>query len=270
MISVDFDTQRFKRDMNELMVVGGLSSSAVVTRASRQVVRNAFRLTPPTGRGGMTQSPGAQKKLGESAVRRDIANRAFPLLSKLKVMQEQNDFSQDIGNLVARGDFKRVADIFERIGFRISGVVARPARGLHNRMRTKGRVSIKVKPYLVAREGNVDPFVKAVQKDVGKAKSGWVRAMIALKLPVPAWVSRHSMPGFFRGVTDKQNPLIEFANQVPYIQEAGREMRIMDYASSHVAAMMPKELERYWADIGRGNGAKVKAKLQRDSFEAFE
>jgi len=32
---------------------------------------------------------------------------------------------------------------------------------------------------------------------------------------------------------------------------------------------MPKELERYWADIGRGNGNKVKAKLQRDSFEAL-
>lgn len=270
MISVNFDTQRFQRDMNELMVVGALSSSAVVTRTARQVVRNAFRLTPPTGRGGMTQSPGKQKKLGEAAVRRDIATRAFPLLSKLKVMQEDNDFSQDIGRLVARGDYKRVASIFENIGFRISGVVARPARGLHNRLRKKGRVSVKVRPYLVAREGNVDPFVKEVQKDVGKAKAGWVRAMVALKLPVPGWVSRHPMPGSFRGIVNKSNPSIEFTNQVDYIQAAGRELKIMESAAFHVAAMMPKELERYWNEIGRGNGAKVKAKLQKDSFEAFE
>lgn len=270
MINVDFDTRRFNRDMNQLMVVGALSSAAVVTRTARQIVRNAFRLTPPTGSGGMTQSPGKQKKLGEDAVRRDIAIRAFPLLSKLRVMREQNDFSQDIGNLVARGDYKRVSDIFERIGFRISGVVSKPSRGLHNRVRRKGVVSAKVTPFLVARDGNVDPFVKVVQKDVGKAKSGWFRAMIALKLPVPSWVTRHSMPGAFKGITDKQNPSIEFSNQVGYIQEAGRELRVMQYASAYVSAQMPKELERYWSEIGRGNGAKVKAKLQRDSFEAFE
>jgi len=271
MITFEFDTKRFNKDLNQMMVVGDLSAAAVVTRAARQIVRNAFRLTPPTGEGGLTQDIGAQRKLGEEAVRRDIAVKAFPLLSKLRIIQENTDAGEWIKTLADRGDFKNASEVMKKIGFKISGIIAKPAERLHKSMRNQrsGRVRRGALPYFVARDGSVEIFVKEKQGEVGKAKGGWLRAFTALRMPMPKWCSKHNSPGHFRGITDKSKPAIEFGNNVPYIQRAGRELRIIENASAYVARQMPKELERYWADIGRGNGNKVKAKLQRDSFEAL-
>lgn len=273
MINVSFDTKRTNRELNEMMAVTGLTSAAVVTRFATAWCRDCVRMTPPTGSGKLATSKSAQRKLGERRIASDVAGRAFPLLSNLRLMKEEGRLGKAIDGATKRGDFKTATDLLRKAGVTVERVIAKPTESLHRSMRSPktGRVLKSVKPYYVANESDRNRYLKQAVRRSGRAKSGWATACARLRLPRPGW-GNHNAPGHFRGITDKQRPSIEFGNRVDFLQRNFYADRIMKQTLIFRQRQMRAELVKLWRGIGAGGSSKIKARFarSRNTFEAIE
>ncbi len=272
MIKVSWDLPSFRRQLQELSALTGISMAAAVTRTARLWCRDCIRATPPTGRGKLFTSVGAQRKLLESRIVYDVARRAFPLLSGLRMMRDESELKTRVDDLVRRGDLKSVTELLRKRGVLVQHVIAKPNRSLHQRMRSKsGRVTFERGEFLVTDESARDAYVDAVKRRGGRAKSGWATAAKRLGLPKPGWGS-HNAPGHFRGITDRQKPVIEFGNRVDFLQSTGYANKIMKWTFNFRMRALQAEVTRFWKAAQSNSLAKLKAKFARsiDSREALE
>lgn len=274
-MKVEWGIDRFKRQLTELSALTGITMAAAVTRTAALWVRDCIRATPPTGRGKAFTSKSAQRKLGERRLEVDVMKRAFPRLTALRMMQTENEGKAAIDALVRKGDYRGATETLRAMGVESEAVLARPNRGLHQRLRDKstGRVRVpKGGQYLVADEGAQRAYLSEAMKRTGRAKSGWAIAAARLGLPKPGWGS-HSAPGAFRGITDREKPSIEFGNGVPFIQSSGYANRIMKWTLNFRERAMRLEIERLWR-IAQNSDSLAKLRQRwsaaRSSREALE
>lgn len=273
MIDVSFDTRKFNKELNELAGLTQISNSAIVTRTAKLVVRDAYFLTPPTSRGTLSAKGSGNAKtqfnIGVKAINRDV-NRAFRRIDNATEWVKSDRLGVALERVAARGNYKAAEKILKSMGVWFTGVVGFATKARHDTLRVKGTVSKKVRPFFVALGHSVQALIDSRIKDLGKAKSGWVRAMRKLGISVPKYVSRHGSPGTFVGIRDKEAPEISFSNDVSYIQDKGAEMQIMKQSFANRARNMELELTRLWKAAGSGGLAKLRDRWQREAKEALE
>ena len=266
MISIEWNTVRLGVQMQELISMSGITASAALTRFARQVVRDCHNFTPPGARGARTSS--AAKKRGMANIENDVRSR---FTSVDEISFRELEVEKAIIRYTAGKDYnlKKAEEVFRRSKFTwVKHVISNPTVRLHKQaMKQRDKYVIPT-----GSESARDGVVKAIQGRLGFARSGWAPAMQALRIPVPPWVRRHSGPGYFRGIRDRNKPEIEFANMVPYVQgyRTREGIPIVEAAMKRREQFFQKELAVYYAAIGRGDGKKVVAKLQKDQWEALE
>lgn len=265
MIDIKWDKARLGVQMQELIAMSGITADYALKRYGRQVVRDCHNFTPPGARGSRTSS--AAKKRGMRNIENDVLGR-FTSVDEINFRELEVERAIIKYTSGAGYDLKKAETVFRRNKFSwVTNVISNPTVRLHKRaMASKDQYVIPT-----ASESGRAEVVKALQKRIGFARSGWSAAMVALKIPVPPWVRRHSGPGFFRVIKDRTNPAIEFANQVPYVQgyRTKEGIPIVEAAMVRRADFFKKELAVYYAAIGRGDGRKVAAKLKSDELKWY-
>lgn len=271
MIDVKLDIANWAKLLADHSAMANVSMGASVTAAARIWLRGAIRLTVPSGPGAELNKTSAQKKLGEELVKRDVG----------RLFVEWNDLRQRVksarlvdalnSNLGEKLNFKAAAAILRNAGFDFAGVITKPRRFLHDaRKNRRGHIRAKERPFLVAESGSVHAYLADNLKKVGIAKAGWKRAAAALRVKLPAWVMRHSAPGTFRSQMTGDRPSIEFGNPVKHANANGPDDKVMSASRVFAAKQFQKSLAVYFKEIQRGNAARLRAKVQKDAFEAIE
>lgn len=240
MIRLELDERQFARTAEILSVASNKAMGDVILQWSRIMVEDCIRLTPPMNYGtSLTESGQIQKKIGLKAAAAGV-NKAFT------TWKEKDEYAQGDRSLFAgirrsmkRGSWDRVNRMTHR--FHVKGVIPTASKALHQEQRRKGRVPRNQWPYIVASRKSINKVIRERQSEVGFAKSGWIPAAIALgsKLSGFAWVKGKGGEAY--GGISRSNPKdpgITIWNGVPYVQEAGRERRIVQKAFQSVLIKM--------------------------------
>lgn len=197
---LDIEIELSKLDLAILRFVSdlGISLPKVVRTAARQLNAEVIRLTPPK-----THAQGRKR------VTRDI-NKAIFGMNPAKIRSER--FRQ----LVSQHDVDAIREIlrnsqnswlanFELVHFSPSfHLSARDRRG-----QVKGRKNL-----FTADWHEHTRYVRMVQGRVGSTKGWWAPSAAALGNSVPAWISKHVVPGkaVENNLSDQKNPRIVMIN----------------------------------------------------------
>ena len=268
MITVDFNQAAWAKTLAEHVAMCRVSIAGAVTSGARVWLRAAVRLTVPSGAGAALNKTSNQKRLGESLVVMDV-NRLFSDWGKLRQSLKSESIKRQADKAMADGKEDRLKNIFRTWDFK--GVTARPSHELHKQNRGKrGHVVKGTRPYLVTGRGAIAQYTKQAMSQVGIAKSGWKRAAGPLKVKLPAWVMRHDGKGHFKGITNRDNPVIEFGNAVGFANKNAREDAVMKYSGQFAQRQMQKSLAVYFKSLQAGKASELRSKVQKDTFEAME
>jgi len=176
----------------------------------------------------------AARNMGRKAVARDLA-RVY--ISPAKIFSQLKNWSNaKLGASIARQFYKAIksGNISEaRSILRRSGISAQHLEiidwdsGAHHRKsRNKyGRVQTSNKPVIVTDPKRIKEYVKAKQKLVGWAKSGWIAAgrQVNGKGTASAWMSQPAPATGKDNTKNTETPSVSLTNRVSYAHAALRE-----------------------------------------------
>lgn len=216
MLSFELDTARFRNDMNRLVAATGADAQQLCREEMRLALVEIRKRTAPMASFGGNESPGADRKAGESALQGDAARVAMPL----RFAQIRNPRMK---KLIAEGDdvglqafFDNVRDGFLR-GRKVLANAAEVqaahlrARNRYGRVRRDQRQAAYERPY-------VGYFTK-VEKAIGKAKAVFNAAAFRLGLRTPPYIARHGPRGnYYEG--NASDPYVAVVGQsyIPQFQ----------------------------------------------------
>ncbi len=120
-------------------------------------------------------------------------------------------------------------------------------RALHGSHRTKaGAVPGRPKKSFVIPNAAISNYTKERQKLVGFMKAGWKRALVALGVSLPAWVSRHDgANGSFEDRLNSSSPSFSMTNRSTGIP---RFRSLVAYAMRARVNAMKRDLDK-WARV---------------------
>ena len=261
-----FDEKKFAEDIRKLSILTKKSADEVVKQQARLLVMDALKMTPPfSGKSveGVTKQSFAEKRqAGKDAIARDV-RRIFvvtdqlPIVAKAPWAKKALEKWGATRNSAAINKILRHMNQFTKVAFDGDDLVA-----LHKAAMDPATGRIKRKSYRVLLLGNsaknakaIERCITAVQKSVGKAMSGWLKAADALKLKgVPKWIKGAEGTGIFEERGDANKTEITVGNGVEYIQRAGRELAIMRVALRIRAMKLGADIERKLAHAFKGRG----------------
>jgi hypothetical protein len=278
MISVDFQTKAWGSLISEFSGLTSLSTGQVVTRIAKGVTRRMMMAVPPFGPGAGLKKSSVQKLIGERAVRRDVA-LMFPRANNFPPIKAETPLGLRLKELLQLGEYTKATQIARAAKTvsddYFSGFAPSIQRSWHVARRdlyignknVKKRARIKSRAWYITKEASRVAYINAEVKSVGKAKSGFNRAMIRLKVKPPAWVARHNEPGIFQGIKNKNKPEIVVGNAVPYVQYITEKSPLLRDMGGHYYEMMRKELTNYYKRVASGSTtiSKLREKVLQDS-----
>lgn len=238
-------------------------------------VRDAIRFTPPFGDAPITEPFATQLEIGREAVFRD-RKRVFLEASSMRELC-QGRFGREITRLVAKGNTAKANELLTKnlkrknAGLQLSALDM-TWRGKRNRRGAvpKGNlptilhdgVQPDYNPQLNdLRAMPQDPELRRILNEklarVGAAKSGWLKAAAGLKLPLPSWIKKGkgAQSGTFRETGTSATFAVEMRNNVPFIQAAGRELKIVARAWKNRERNIQKQIEAAWKAAKRKENA---------------
>lgn len=240
------DTQGFGAALQRYWQVVGGDLGALLRQQTKLVVERCIDLTPPFSGKRLTRMLGggdfgrtSAKKIGEERVRRDI-ERVFVPVDKLWAWREHEGFRAAIRKNDEQAIRAMLGDKWD-----LEEIAPLPNPELHRRQRNaRGGVVRRPRKQLVTKRGAVEKYVKAAQKNVGYAKAGWNPAARMFGARLPAWIDRHNAPGFAVDNSRSTPMTTRIGNSVPYIQEKGRELRIIELALTGQEKAMLSNIRR--------------------------
>lgn len=248
MTSMAFDEKHFSSTAATLAEVSDRGLSDVLAQFGKIVVEQCIRLTPPMNYAtSLSESGQAQKRIGLNATAAGV-HRAFKtannVLRYASGPKTRSTYAH-LARLMKTGKWQQADDLLN-FYTPITGVGPNATPELHNSFRHKGRVPKNQWPYVVRSEPSIRRLLRKRQRKVGFAKSGWIPAAVALgsKLSGFSWIKGKGGEAF-GGITlpsAKQKDLIVW-NAVPYIQQSGRERRIVARAFESTIHKMEKATE---------------------------
>jgi hypothetical protein len=243
------DTSGMKEAMNATSVIMRKEPREVLFQQGRLTVFDAAKFTPPMGGDGdgpVKESWSAQRKVGQTAVKRDI-ERVFKPISKVHAFEEiKNARSRaTVKRYIQTGQTSKLLTVMQRLGIRAS-IVETATEATHKAQRdSRGRVRKNKTRFLVVQERTIAALVRKKQALVGTAKSGWNKAYAALGSTFPAWISGRSGQGIWDDKTNRggDQMSIVVGNSVGFIQRTGAERNIMQRAISRRVESMRHQME---------------------------
>lgn len=266
MLNINIDTREFSQAMLGVHRDTGFLVEFIVADTMALWSKDLMRSTLPTSK--LVSDVGNDRKVGMEAVRKDIAKIFEPVREDAILQKWAAD--TDAGAIIYRKTRRGTMKI-DRDMLRMS------MRGFHSahRNRITGRTWIKPirdqawSGKMPVRERDFDQYVRSVQADVGKTKSGWIPSCIyfAAKTggrvkPIPVgygWVTKHDGFGSANGdatqVTNRStlSSRGEAINSVPWIRDSGGMMestkrtRLADLNGPYYRLRLQKVLDKYQA-----------------------
>jgi hypothetical protein len=227
----------------------------------RPLVADLIKFTPPNiFKGARQQSHTEQRKIGQSRVRMDL-RRLFIGKAQLDALRAaKGTLGASIARAVKVGDINLANQLLTRGHWRETAAYE-PTRALHRAARdARGRVAKNAKGIFVHNEAARREFLADRLRFVGLGKSGWNTAADGVGLAArhrPAYVRALGGDGVYTEEGTAAAPVMTLGNNVPHIQAAGRELRIIDAALKVRRQLLPKQLEQTLRAIARR--ARVKA-----------
>lgn len=198
------------------------------------------------------------KALGENAVEAGITS-ILPRTSFFQTVAdstEDDKIRQRLQSLVAGGQWRAFVDVMKSLGMwkeveLISKSEFSATHKKHRNKRTGKTYSLRGKVYVPS--GNVDTFIRKIQKRVGFSKAGWADCARQIKgvkgdgargIPAFAKASRHGTNGKIKDNTkDKHSPHITMTNFIPWASRVCPRME-QNRAAQIAADKMEKAIMR--------------------------
>ena len=250
-VHVTVDARAFNRQLTAYTKATRIERKAGLIKQARLLLRDLIKATPPfdnrLSKGTFTQSFNAQRKAGKDAVASDIRSlfaTALPDISKLPIKSQKR-----ARGYAKRGDWDKLFTLFHRLSGGKGSVNAPTVHGhatqsLHqSRRNSKGRV-VRGSRIYVANRPSINKLIKARQSDVGKWKSGWMRAAKGLNIRgIPKWISGKSGSGDLVDLSSRfYKPSITIINNVR--GSTGRNIDIAKAAMANRVRSMRIEVEK--------------------------
>ena len=245
-INASMDVSGFQKSLTEL---AGLKKDVpkVVRRVAGNVVKDCVKLTPPFDGAPSSESFNTQRKAGFRAVSNDL-NKLFKDVDELEIMKEatKKSIGSRLAKLVKKGDSVGVVRLLNDIKIKAIGFTHTPERDAHLLYRNSyGRTrDLRGSSFFIST--GLLAFIKSVQKRVGTAKHGWLKAISILGIKgIPAWIKNQSGATGSCAIKGEGTDKIEvtFENNVPFIQRKGRDLKIVKEAFKSTGVRLAKEVE---------------------------
>ncbi len=212
-LEIDIEYRNYAEAMAEFIRYHGTLLPKALRFEGRQLALRLVKLTPPRT---LAQ--------GKKAVARDISRAIRPL--------RPSDFeSREIRRLIRRHDYSALEAVFarfpEKSDLRGVSVVQAQLPEMHAQVRaSRGRV-LRFQRRVTPDAERVRDYIRSTQEHVGRGRSGWAVALIALGGKPQAWVLRHTKrdTGEFEDRADVRG-YIRMENKSEWA-EAGDEDRVV-------------------------------------------
>lgn len=201
------------------------SRGEVMKEQARGILKYVIDVTPPAGWNKNTEEltkGGKAKQRGEQKVERDIRKIMTPARKGQKI------YPESIKSLHKR--YRSTSD-----------------GNVHTNLARKGRA------YRVSREELVS-YIREKRKMVGFLASGWKAAADSLGVRLPAWITKHSGPGYAKIRANDNGIRVEFNNSVRYAGAIKDFSRRVKYAIEAQAKKMEKRIRFYEANRMKQSG----------------
>lgn len=249
-MKLTLDKARFDRDVRKLAAVMNVGLNDALTGQVKLMTADCIKATPPFTPGkNWTESHGKARAVGRNATEGQIRS-VFEPLRELGIYRQvlrgkEGRGGRQLRALIRAGRFDAASELLRRLGIRNNGIIDEATSSIHSKLRDRrGRIqNPKNKRQLVINRQSIDRLVKRKLGHVGMAKSGWVTAARALKLPVPRWINNHNGVGIFHRSGPANHPAITVVNAVPFIQGTGQELGIIEWAFRNRLRNLPKQIE---------------------------
>jgi hypothetical protein len=262
--SINFEMGQLEGALRKLAKESNSSMRTLVVKAAKITVQKAIEITPPaTG-----QVKGAEaKKRAEKKVSGDI-RRLFASASYAYGTIKNKKAAAAFWRLVSgkNRDFVKAQQVLSEntTNTRLTSaeVAERMDESLHRKNRTRGVVNKNRRMLQVVysrskKNGEIDKYVKKKQAMIGFWASGWVPAIIRLKVTrIPKWITKHHNSAS-RGSCDvpekaTDNFIITIKNKTGF----GSLARVIPYALSGARHGMILESARAKAEAIKKAGLK--------------
>jgi hypothetical protein len=263
MIRAAIDRGHWANQIRKLNAALGETMDETLAGQAKLLVQDCVKATPPFTPGkNFSESLAKQKAVGERAVHRDLA-RVYREAGGFKQLTEGRT-AKRIAQLVMRGDEAKAVEALKDSRINVAGIERRATKGYIQQQRNRrGQVPYRKNQVAIIHDGAVPEFIAAPFNDknrpndpilaellderlarVGNAKSGWAIPAKALGLKLPRWIKRQkgATAGLFKREGKGIKSAITVGNGVPYIQETGRDLRIMEWARKNRLRNMEKQV----------------------------
>lgn len=243
-ISLKMDEGLFARDVRRLSAVLKQDLGKTLKDQAKLFVKDCVLFTPPVLKGGIGESLAAQRRVGDKSVRESI-QRAYQPVDSIKILAEESgsNIGKSISKLIRKKRLEEATALSRKAGLRIHGIVQTAGKQYESKRR-KGRYRDNGS-FIVANGKSIKTLINKKVKRVGIGKHGWATPASRLGLKLPNWITRHAgkSSGTYHDDLRSDSPSITVSNNVPFIQESGKDLRVMAKAMSSRTRNIGKQLE---------------------------
>lgn len=248
MVLLAVDLTGFEKNLAAFTAASGREVADVLQQQVKLFAEGVLHRTPPFGTFSGQESFGAQKRVGDAAVAGQIRTLFAPIDRIAGSLTKSPRLKTQFERAVETRDRAELEYLATRVLRRTSGsIIDRPTTALHNRWRDRrGRVRVR-RPhfYVLGGKREIDAFVRLKQKQVGRAKAGWVAGALSVGARgIPLWISRHPQQGFASNrATAEIDPSITMRNPVPYIGALENQVHMTQQALRDRSTAMARQVE---------------------------
>lgn len=228
-LTFTLDSESFGRQLRQFAAASGKNFKAIIKDEAKLFARACCKMTPPFNINQPVDGSYADQLRIEKSV---ITRQANSVFKTLKGFGADQKLSRQVLHLVRVGKNEDAKKLLSERGIHVDGVIDGLTEDFYNSLRNKqGRLTKKCPKYLVCKVASIGKVVREKFSHIGKGKGGWVKALEALGDSVPGWIKRHDAHGHFKVVEETPMGMtFEIGNFVPFIQQKGRDLKIMQEA----------------------------------------
>ena len=248
MIVISLNTEVFQATMADFSRRLGIALPKVVAFEGKMLLAEVIKWTPPFNNGDESVAGMGARKIGQTAVRRDVVRAIYPL-------QESKWREQSVKKAIAERNSAALVSILNRSKGNVRNAVFRAfAPAVHKNSRDAlGRVKRSKGVFTFDARDELN-YINKVKSRVGMAKGSWAAAFIAMGGRLPAWVtnaaaqSKGSPSVFVNNLSDPVNPSISITSQALGVRGNTKLQKQIRFSSEVRSKAMASKARRMMSD----------------------